>query len=272
MKLCVSNIAWAADQDVVALEILARHGIEAVEIAPTKYWPAPCNPSDTEIYDCKHFWSAGGVPIQAMQALLFGMPNLSIFTASVADETRKYLIHILRIGAAAGATRYVFGSPKNRDRGSLSTGEANRIAADFFRPIADTARELGVVFCIEPNPTVYQCNFMTNTAEALAVVRAVDHPGLGVHLDSGIMFLNEESVDAVVASAAPYLRHFHVSHPQLAAVTDDGPIDHAAVSRALRNNGYCGMVSVEMRGAENPADNLARLNVACEVLNRHYRN
>ncbi len=212
-----------------------------------------------------------GAPIRAMQALLFGMPKLSIFEGPMIAETRDYLRRILQIGAALGAQRFVFGSPKNRDRGQLSESAARQMAVDFFRGVAETAAALGVVFCIEPNPPVYQCNFMTNTAEALAVVQAVNHAGLGIHLDTGIMYLNGESFEAAISAATPWLKHFHVSHPQLAAVADGDVIDHATIARALAANDYSGMVSVEMRSAENPADNLVRLDAACEVLNRHYR-
>ncbi len=271
MKLCVSNIAWEANQDEAAAKILRAHGIDAVEIAPTKYWPAPCAPTADDIERCKQSWTKQKVPIRAMQALLFGMPALSIFQPAQANATREYLKHVVRIGAAFGAQRFVFGSPKNRDRGDLSIANANRLAADFFRPIAETADQLGVVFCLEPNPPAYQCNFMTNTAEALAVVEAVDHQGLALHLDTGIMYLNDESFDAAIAAAGRRLSHFHVSHPQLAAVADGGPIEHASIARALKRNNYAGMVSVEMRAAESPADNLDRLDVACDVLNRHYR-
>jgi sugar phosphate isomerase/epimerase len=271
MKLCVSNIAWAADQDEPAAEILRERGIDAVEIAPTKYWPAPCAPADAEIARVRQFWQAQELPIAAMQSLLFGMPNCSIFEPAAVDETRDYLVRILEIGAALGARRFVFGSPKNRDRGRLGLAEANRLAIAFFRPLAETASRLGVILCLEPNPPEYYCNFMTNTSEALAVVAAVDHPGLGLHLDSGIMSLNGESFAEAVAAAGPHLKHFHVSHPQLAGVAEGGPVDHAKVARALRINHYGGTVSVEMRGGEVPAENLARIVAACEVLNRHYR-
>ncbi len=271
MKLCVSNIAWTADQEVAAAEILHDHHIDFAEVAPTKYWPAPCAPTAAELEHCRHFWTQKKVPIHAMQSLLFGMPNLSIFRPDVADETCEYLKCILQIGVALGAKRFVFGSPKNRDRGQLSESEANRLAADFFRPLAETSDKLGVIFCLEPNPTVYQCNFMTNTAEAIAVVDAVDHPGVGLHLDSGIMCLNGESVEAAITAAGPRLKHFHVSHPQLGAVADRGPVDHARIARALRANDYSGMASAEMRVAQNPADNLTQLHAACEVLNQHYR-
>jgi D-psicose/D-tagatose/L-ribulose 3-epimerase len=271
MQLCVSNIAWAADQDQAAAEILRKHGIDAVEVAPTKYWPAPCAPSDNEIQRVRLYWTQYGLPIHAMQSLLFGMPELNLFPANQAADAVDYLKHILRIGAALGATRFVFGSPKNRDRRQLDEQTARKQAIEIFRQLAEVADELGTIFCIEPNPVVYNCNFMTNAAEALAVVGAVDHPGLGLHLDSGIMCLNGESPEVAIASAGPLLKHFHISQPQLAPVDDKGPVDHAKIAQALRNNQYDGYVSVEMRSAENPAENLVRLNAACEVLNRHYR-
>jgi D-psicose/D-tagatose/L-ribulose 3-epimerase len=271
MRLCVSNIAWDSDQDEVAADILASQGIDAVEIAPTKYWPAPCKPTAEDIDRRKQFWTKRRIPIRALQALLFGMPRLNIFDPNAITETREYLTQILTIGAALGAQRFVFGSPKNRDRGDLSESDAFRLAVEFFSPVAEAAQRLGVVFCIEPNPPEYACNFMTNTVEALAVVKAVDHPGIGLHLDTGIMTLNRESAVDAIDLAENRLCHFHISAPQLAAVTEDGVVNHTAIANALHRNDYTGAVSVEMRSSGIPVENLTRLKVACEVLNRHYR-
>ena len=170
-----------------------------------------------------------------MQALLFGMPKLNIFPIDLAAESIDYLErHSANWSLAGRGSRLVFGSPKNRDRGQLDDQTAHKQAIEVFRQLADTAAELGVVFCLEPNPVAYQCNFMTNTDKALSVVSAVDHPGLGLHLDSGILCLNGESPEAAIESAGTWLKHFHVSEPQLAPVDGHGPVDHPAMRDVSR--------------------------------------
>lgn len=271
MQLSVSNIAWARDQDKEAAAILHRKGIDGVEIAPTKYWPAPLDPSEEEIEQVRLSWEQDGLPILAMQSLLFGMPHLNLFPYNQAADAVRYASDVIRVGSRLGVARFVFGSPRNRDRRGLTEFAARSQAVEFFSQLAAVAHHLDAVLCIEPNPLAYGCNFLTNTAEAMSVVAAVDHAGLGLNLDSGILFMSNESPDAAVACAGPWLKHFHVSHPHLAPVTGNGPIDHAQIANALRTHRYRGAVSIEMRATNDHATNLLQLNVACDVLNSHYR-
>jgi hypothetical protein len=52
-----------------------------------------------------------------MQALLFGTTGLNVFGDNKSQEAMlEHLRAVCRIGAGLGATKLVFGSPKNRDR------------------------------------------------------------------------------------------------------------------------------------------------------------
>src|SRR5713226_5663278 len=97
-SLAVSNIAWEPADDGAVRELLAELGVNAVELAPTKYWPAPCNPPETAVTACRREWEAAGVRVVALQALLFGMPDLKVFGS--ADERLRlfaYLGTIFRV-------------------------------------------------------------------------------------------------------------------------------------------------------------------------------
>src|SRR5262245_32307461 len=113
------------------------------------------------------------------------------------------------------------------------------------------------MLCIEPNPPAYGCNFVTNSSEGLALVRAVDAPGFGLHLDAAGMVLAGEDPLAAIVAARSYLHHFHASEPQLAPLVPAG-IDHARIGRTLRRVGYDGWVAVEMRRADDAVGALAR--------------
>ena len=68
-----------------------------------------------------------------MQSLLFGTSGLNLFgTSEVQQAMLRHLTAICRIGAGLGATRLVFGSPKNRDRTGLTDKAALEIAVPFF--------------------------------------------------------------------------------------------------------------------------------------------
>jgi sugar phosphate isomerase/epimerase len=146
-----------------------------------------------------------------------------------------------------GAKALVFGSPKNRVRGSLLTKAAHEIAVDFFRPIGEYAAERGCRVCIEPNPPAYGCDFVTTTPEAIELCRAIDHPGIAINLDLGTIAMNGESPRAVIEAAATLIGHVHISEPELVAPSPSSLHDEAA--RALERIGYERWVSIEMRAA-----------------------
>jgi sugar phosphate isomerase/epimerase len=251
LQVGISNIAWGPDEDDAVGEVLRAAGVAAVELAPTKYWPPPCSRDATEVAELRRRWEDRGQRVVALQSLLFGMPHLSIFgDTEVRQATSTYLETMLEIGSGLGVGPLVFGSPRNRIKGDRSFDQAVTEAADFFRPLARRAHDLGVVLTFEPNPTAYQCDFANTVAEALRVVESVDHPGLALHLDIGIMQINGEPFGEAVALARSRMTHVHISEPQLAAVPGDS-VDHAAAAGALRAQGWDRSVSIEMRGGDD---------------------
>lgn len=124
----------------------------------------------------------------------------------------------------------VFGSPKNRQRGEMSYAEAFDIAKEFFGEIAKVAHENGVVFCIEPNAPQYACDFVTTAREGADLVRAVNHPGLGLHLDTACMTLAGDDIAISIRENADILSHFHVSSPMLGLVESGSLVGHSSAA------------------------------------------
>lgn len=246
MKLALSNLAWdPADDAAVAVQMAAR-GVTAVEIAPTKVWPQLDTVTQGQAETYRNSWEDRGIAIVAMQALLFGRPDLTVFESDEKRaETLAFLDVVARVGAWLGAKPLVFGSPKNRRRFGQDDAEAFDIASDFFAKAGAIAQRHGTVLCIEPNPVAYACDFVTESTAGRALVEAVGHPGFRLHLDAAGMTMANERPDAV-AQCLPVLAHFHASEPQLAPLGTGG-VDHAAFAAVLRDGGYQGYVSVEMR-------------------------
>lgn len=244
-RLAISNIAWDAHDDAEVAALLAREGMNGVEIAPTKWRPDPLNATAAETARYRGMWEDRGLPIVALQALLFGRPDLQLFGDS-RPRLAEYLERVIELGAALGAHALVFGSPKNRLRGAMPLAHATTIAVDFFREIGDYAAEHGVVLAIEANPPEYGCDFITTTAEAIALAESIANPGIGVNGDLGGITMSGDDVAASIARAGALLAHFHASEPELAELGTAGA-DHAAAARALGAAGYEGWVSVEMK-------------------------
>lgn len=267
MKLAVSNIAWDARDDDSALALLADTPVQGVEVAPTKLWPDWGGASAASADEVRRRYLARGFSIPAMQSLLFGRAELKVFGP---PEVRATLLdHIemtATLGDALGAASLVFGSPRNRDPGGLAPGAVHAAAIDFFRSAGERCAKHGVRLCIEPNPKVYECRFVTSWREAAALVDAVDHPGVGLHLDTACIALEGDDVVEAIEACAGKIAHFHISEPQLGDFAEP-KLDHASYGAALRAAGYRGWTSIEMRPA---ADALAGVAQAVAFAARHY--
>jgi sugar phosphate isomerase/epimerase len=246
MRIAVSNIAWPSGADAEALAILRQHGASGVELAPTKVWPRPLRAAPAEVARYRQWWESRGFPIVALQALLFGRPDLVLFgPAETRDAAVEYLEGVLALAGRLGAYALVLGSPGNRRRGALDAAAATQLAVPFFHRLGEAALRHGVCLCIEPNPPEYGCDWVTCAGEAAALVDAVGSEGFGLHLDTAAMYLAGDSPSCVTA-AGRRLRHFHVSTPFLHGVPGEEGVAYAGFARALAEQGYSGWVSVEM--------------------------
>ncbi len=247
MRLAFSNLAWPADLDAAVLPELPGWGFGSVEVAPTRLWADPLAQDADEVAAARAAVEARGLRVVALQSLLFGRPQFQLFgDAEARRGLADHLSGMAGLAAGLGATRLVFGSPGNRRRGELPVARADEIAAEVFAGLGARAADLGVCFCIEANPTDYGCDWLTDAVASTAFVRAVDSPGVRLHLDTACMALAGDDAVERVRAGADVLAHVHASAPRLGPVGPDGPVDHAAVAAALRAVDYEGHVSVEM--------------------------
>ncbi|MFK4115533.1 sugar phosphate isomerase/epimerase family protein [Microbacterium sp. NPDC006705] len=246
--LAVSNIAWDASEEADVAAALQRAGVRSVEIAPTKVFADPTDVSDNAIATYRAFWADHGISVVAFQSMLFGYPDLSIFgDDTVARQTMDRLSAFIDLAGRMGAGRLVFGSPRNRRRPEgVADDVVWRRAIDFFASVGERAESAGVVFCIEPNPPQYGCDFVTTAAEGEQLVRDTATAGFGLHLDVAGMTLAGDTPAEAIRSARDVLCHYHVSAPELGPIEED-VVDHVSAFRALGEIGYDGHVSIEMR-------------------------
>jgi sugar phosphate isomerase/epimerase len=254
MRLAISNIAWDIAQDVEVAELLNRWAIDAIDIAPGKYFPDPANASHEQIEAVRRWWSDRGIELTGMQSLLFGTTGLNMFGNAESQQAMlDHLGAVCRIGAGLGATRLVFGSPRNRDRAGLDNGAAVAVAVPFLQRLGDIAAATGVIVCLEPNPVSYGANFMTTSFETVEVVERVAHPSIRMQFDTGALEMNKENVSDVLDRCSGWIGHVHASEPGLVPL-GGGRVDHVAVHAELSVRLPSHIVSVEMIATrEEPA-------------------
>ena len=270
MKISISNLAWDAAEDDEVYQTMLAHSVEGIEVAPTKVWPNPDEADGNSVDLFRNHWLHRNIQVVAMQSLLFGRPELKLFADDVSRcDTILYLAKVIRMAARLGVRVLVFGSPKNRAKGSLSNAEAMSVAVDFFSELGEIANRFGVIVCIEPNPPEYGCDFIRDTGEALELIRRVNHPGFRLHLDSAIMTMNGEDPEEAIGSGIDYLEHFHVSEPEL-AVIGTRATDHARIASCLQRFNYQHWASIEMKTTAS-SSNVQSVASALEFVNHAYR-
>lgn len=260
MNIAISNLAWQPADDEAVFSLLKQHGVDRVELAPTKYFPEIKQAAPDQIKTVKGKFDAAGLSVVGFQALLFGQPDMKVFAdREVTERTTDYLNTLAKLCSDLGGTVMVFGSPKNRQvPPEMTKDDAWRAAVDFFWKAGRRCHEHGVSLLIEPNPAQYNCNFVNNVEQAARLVREVDTPGFGLHLDLGAMTLNGEDVNDVIADVADIIGHFHVSEPEIKPIKPDNP-NHKLAAAALREIGYKGTVSIEMLPPPNGLDQIAEV-------------
>ena len=270
MRIAISNIAWDVAEDDAVAALLERYQIDAIDIAPGKYFPQPSNASASDIAAVRSWWSDRGIEITGMQSLLFGTTGLNLFGPPDSQQAMlNRLADVCRVAGKLGARRLVFGSPKNRDRGSLSEADAVPQAVDFFRRLGDFATDHGVTICLEPNPEIYGANFMTTSRATAEVVERVDHPAIRMQLDLGAIAVSREDISVVVHEFGKLVAHIHLSEPHLVALGDGG-VDHAGASEAISQCLPVSLVCIEMVATQNEP-HLASIERALNVAVKHYR-
>ena len=247
-RLAISNIAWAAENDAEAWDLMHRLGFGGMEIAPTRIFPE--NPYDH--LDEARNWSRKlkddqGFVVPSMQSIWYGRKENIFASAQERESLLDYTKSAIGFAAACGISNLVFGCPRNRNMPENANPDD---AIAFFGDIARYASQHGCVIGLEANPPMYHTNYINETAQALAVIDQVAHPGLRLNLDLGTVIANGESLE-ILRNRIDVIHHVHVSEPGLKVIEKRDL--HRELAQMLKNGGYNGFVSIEMGRVDSMA-------------------
>ncbi|MCO7108806.1 sugar phosphate isomerase/epimerase [Gemmiger formicilis] len=94
---------------------------------------------------------------------------------------------------------------------------ANDAAAEaFFMQAGNLAARYGVHLALEANPPMYT-NYLNGTADAFALVKRLDNPGLSVNLDLSTVLAQGEHLQSFIDDMQ-YVSHVHISEPGLVPI------------------------------------------------------
>lgn len=246
MKLAVSNIAWAAEQDEAVYEKMRELGFTGLEIAPTRIFPE--QPYAHREEACA--WGTRmrrqyGLEIPSMQSIWYGRTERIFGTQEERRELLKYTKQAILFAADIGCKNLVFGCPRNR---TLPENVDAETAIPFFQEIGAYASAHGTTIGLEANPSIYHTNFLNTTEQALEWIERTGSPGLQLNLDVGTMLYGNESADLLVGRVG-MVSHVHISEPMLAPVQPRAL--HWELKEILLRENFTGVVSIEMGQCRN---------------------
>ena len=245
MKFSISNIAWPADWDKEILTAIQENGFHAIEIAPNRTLKNGYLSTDKEIFEWNCFYSRYFEEISSMQSLLFKVET-QIFES---DQNMRYILDTLEKGLVFASKmkvkNIVFGSPSIRN----VYNEEQRIRSVlFFRQLSELAMGYQINVSLEPNPKIYNTNFINSTYDALEYVRNLNILNFGINLDFGTIIENNELIGELLTyENINFIKHVHISEPFLFKIDFKRKEKHINLLRILNELNYKGYVSIEMK-------------------------
>ncbi|GAB4473274.1 MAG: sugar phosphate isomerase/epimerase [Anaerolineae bacterium] len=172
-------------------------------------------------------------------------PGFSLLDAAPRADTIDRIGRTIRTAAALGASLLggQMNLPVGELRGRTYSHEEWESAVQAYRQLGVIAADHGVVLALEILNR-YIGYFLTTVEDGVRLMDEVDHPSVGLLLDTFHMNIEEKSTPAAIRAAARHLKHFHCSENDRGTV-GTGQVPWAAVFEALRKIEYTGWLVVE---------------------------
>jgi sugar phosphate isomerase/epimerase len=157
------------------------------------------------------------------------------------------MIRLTALCAELGGAVLVHGSPRQRQ---IAAGETHAVALarlqDGLVQVASAAARAGVIYCIEPLSRK-ETAVVNTVAEAVELVRAIDHPHLRTMIDCSAAGLTETcSIPSLIDRWLPtgLIAHVQVNDPNRRG-PGQGEMKFEPILAALKRHDYAGTIAVE---------------------------
>jgi len=228
--------------------IISEAGYTGIEVAPFCIADDLSTVSQSTLLELRQTAERFGLEIIGLHWLLAKTEGLYLTSPdeSIRNATAEYLKLLARTCATLGGRVLVFGSPFQRNLlPGVTTQQAMDYAAEVFREAMPVFAEHDVVLCMEPL-TTKETDFVNTCAEAVELMKLVDHAAFVLHQDVKAMLGAElDSIPELIHRYHEVCGHFHVNDTNLLG-PGMGETDYHPILKALLEVGYDGWISVEV--------------------------
>jgi sugar phosphate isomerase/epimerase len=246
-----------------AFALVAECGYKGIEIAPFTMAEYATDIPAQRRTEVRRLAEKNGLDVVGLHWMLAKTKGFHV-TSADADVRRKtvaYLGELARLCADLGGKIMVFGSPKQRDLvPGMSKADGMRYATEVFQQAVPAFEKADVVLALEPlGPK--DTNFLTTAADGVELMRQIDSPRVGLHLDCKAMATEPTPIPELIRKYRKEMLHFHANDPNLQG-PGFGKLDFVPIFKALADIHYRGWVSVEVFDYKPGAERLTRESIA----------
>lgn len=123
--------------------------------------------------------------------------------------------------------------------------ETLQVAANALRELAEYARPRGIGLVLEPVRRE-EVNFIHSTQDGVTLAQRVNHPNLGLMVDTYHMYWEDADMYASLYQSVPLIWHVHLSDSNR-CWPGSGKIDYGRFVKILQDTGFGGFISMEIR-------------------------
>jgi D-psicose/D-tagatose/L-ribulose 3-epimerase len=243
MKLGVNTLIWSAEFNAAQLSLLPpikAAGFDGVEVPLFNLAEFP-----TGII--RKGLEANGLECAVCSIVPNGMSLISE-DDGVRRRTVQLLQDVIKATAEVGATILCgpLYSPVGYLPGHRRTADEWRRGIDSYRALAPTLAAHGVSMALEPLNR-FEAYFLNTTVDAVALCNEVNHPNVGLMIDTFHCNIEEKDIAAAYRLAGPHLKHVQTSENDR-GTPGSGHVEWTAVFQALADVGYDGWLTIESFG------------------------
>jgi sugar phosphate isomerase/epimerase len=231
MNLALSNLAWNKTNEAEVFEKMNAENINNAEIVFPKNFDWN-NINNEILLEFSKKLKSYNIRPSATQSIFFG-------TDIIAHEKTRISSHIKRvidISSALGINTVVFGSPGLRKDFSSLTD----VIAEIDEYIADS----GIIFCIEPNCSLYTGNFFHTLEEIGNFIEHAKFKNIRTMIDTHNLIYEKEKLEDSFLKWKSLISHIHVSEIGLKRIEDLK--EHEIFAEFLRKEEYSGLITYEI--------------------------
>jgi D-psicose/D-tagatose/L-ribulose 3-epimerase len=243
MKFGVNMFIWTANFDGASLPLLPpvkAGGFDSFEVPIFR-------PREFAAADIRRGAEQNGLEPTVCTVLTGGLNTIDA-DAGVRTRTIAHWKDCIKAVAEAGAHLLVgpLYSPVGWLPGRRRTADEWKWAVECFQALGDTLAAHDVSLAIEPLNR-FETFFLNTAADGVKLCAEVNHPNVGLLIDTFHSNIEEKDVAAAYRIAAPHLKHVHTCENDR-GTPGSGHVDWMSVFQALRDIRYDACLTIESFG------------------------